>query len=128
MIQRSLATERTVQAIDVTGLVFEGLSGSGLYLVSCPHTTVALLLMENDEDLLRDLEQAAVRAGQALGPLRHRKNNNPNGAAHLLSAAFGTQLLLPVEDGAPGLGAYQHIVFLELDGPRERRIDLRRLA
>ena len=123
----TVTTERAVQALDVTGLVREGLSGTGIYLVSCPHTTAALLLMENDEDLLRDLERVAAQAGQGFGPLSHHKNNNPNGAAHLTSAALGTQVLLPVEDSAPALGAYQRIVFLELDGPRERRVEVRRL-
>jgi secondary thiamine-phosphate synthase enzyme len=127
----SLLTTGPIQAIDVTDLVAAELRAArsdGLALASCPHTTAALLLMESDEELLSDLEGLCARFAEERGPFRHHKNDNPNGAAHLLSAGFGTQLLLPVSAGDLTLGSYQRIVFLELDGPRERRIELRLLA
>lgn len=128
MTTRVLLTERPIQAIDVTDLVCDGLAGPGVYLTSCPHTTAALMLMECDDELLFDLEQVAARIGTELGPLRHNKNNNPNGAAHVMSGAFGTQVIIPIDDDVPSLGTYQRIIFLELDGPRERHIELRKLC
>jgi thiamine phosphate synthase YjbQ (UPF0047 family) len=76
--------------------------------------------------MLRDLERCAVDLLRPLEPFQHNKNNNPNAAAHLFSSLMGTQLLLPFE-GRVVLGTYQRIVFLELDGPRTRRVQLKHL-
>lgn len=97
----------------------------GLMVALLHHTTAALLLSEADEDLLADLEQVAFGWASRFGPFRHRKNDNPNAAAHLLSALAGTQVILPVSEGHVVFGSYQRLVLLELDGPKERTILLR---
>ncbi|HUG06861.1 MAG TPA: secondary thiamine-phosphate synthase enzyme YjbQ [Candidatus Limnocylindria bacterium] len=123
-----LSTSRRIEARDVTDLVAGQSYPDGLLWVSCPHTTGALLLCESDPEMLADLEQVAAEIFAPFEPFRHRKNDNPNGAAHLFSSLMGTQLLVPVVDGAVRLGTYQRIIFLELDGPRKRRIQTASLA
>ena len=71
--------------------------------------------------MLADIEKAAGRLLAPIEPFAHHRNDKPNAAAHLFSGLAGTQLLVPVRDGKMQLGSYQRIVFVELDGPRERR-------
>lgn len=123
-----LSTSRRIEARDVTDLVASRSFPDGFLWVSCPHTTGALLLCESDPEMLADLERVAAEIFAPFEPFRHRKNDNPNAAAHLFSSLMGTQLLVPVVDGAVRLGTYQRIIFLELDGPRSRRIQTASLA
>jgi secondary thiamine-phosphate synthase enzyme len=117
----ALTTHREREAIDVTDLVASLQHPDGFVWVACPHTTCALVLCEADADMLADIEKAAGRLLASIEPFAHHRNDNPNAAAHLWSALAGTQLLIPVRDGEMRLGSYQRIVFVELDGPRERR-------
>jgi secondary thiamine-phosphate synthase enzyme len=74
--------------------------------------------------MLEDYERVARDLFATWEPFRHRRNDNPNAAAHLLSSIAGTQVLLPVREGSVVLGTWQRVLLLELDGPKTRRIDL----
>jgi secondary thiamine-phosphate synthase enzyme len=117
-------TSRKVEAVDIT----ERLTGSswpdGLLLVSTSHTTAALIIGEADPEMLEDYERVARDLFATWEPFRHRRNDNPNAAAHLVSSIAGTQVLLPVREGSVVLGTWQRVLLLELDGPKTRRIDL----
>lgn len=130
MKQIDVITRQSAEVIDVTGQVGGMLAGGGdgLAIVSIPHTTAALVLSEDDEELRRDLIRVARRWLEHCGPFEHRKKNNPNTAAHVLSAFGGTSLLLAVAGGRLELGEYQRILLLELDGPKTRTIRLRQLG
>ena len=97
----------------------------GIVLFSIPHTTAALLLCEDDEELRADLVRVAEGWLANCEPFSHRKNGNPNAAAHILSAFAGSQLMLPVEAGKLVLGTYQNVLFLEMDGPKQRQVSCR---
>jgi len=121
MIELSLATERKVQALDVTEAVHERTWPDGFLWVGCPHTTAAIIVGESDPDMLADYERVATELFAPFEPFRHHRNDNPNAAAHLVSSLAGAQLLLPVVDGRVQLGTYQRLIFLELDGPKPAR-------
>lgn len=125
MIELEVASLRPIQALDVTDLVAGAAPpGSGLVWLSVPHTTAALILCEADEDMLSDIERTAAGLLEPLEPFRHNRNDNPNGRAHLMSSLMGSQLLLPLDRGRLALGPYQRVIFIELDGPRQRRLQL----
>ena len=136
----SVQTSSDTVAIDITDLIqtavaeYQGLTVaeyqglSGMLWVNTPHTTAALLLTESDDDFLVDLAAFARRWPNELGPYTHHKNDNPNAAAHLVSALGGTQLLVPLVAGAIVLGTYQRFVLLEMDGPKLRQVQLAVLA
>jgi secondary thiamine-phosphate synthase enzyme len=128
MIELQLHTERHIQALDVTEQVSSRRWPNGFLWIACPHTTAALVLGEADPEMLADYEKAAAGLFAPFEPFAHHKNDNPNAASHLLSSVAGSQLVLPVIDGRLALGEYQRIVFLELDGPRTRRLQLATLA
>ncbi len=122
MIELELQSNSKIEAIDVTELLAGRAWPDGLLWVSCPHTTASLVIGEGDDDMLADYERTASELFAPYEPFRHKKNDNPNAAAHLLSSIAGTQLMLPIRAGRPVLGTYQRIIFLELDGPKVRRI------
>lgn len=124
MRELKLRTERKVQALDITEMVSALGHRSGLVWVNTPHTTAGLILCEADAEMLQDVERAAAELFAPLEPFKHHRNDNPNAAAHLTSSFLGTQLLLPTEGGRLAVGGYQRLLFVELDGPRERRVQI----
>jgi len=117
-----IESARRIEARDVTDLLLAQALPDGFAWCATQHTTAALLVCEGDPDMLLDIERTAEGLFAPFEPFLHRRNNNPNAAAHLVSSTFGTQLVFPVVDGRIQLGPWQRVVFLELDGPRERRI------
>jgi secondary thiamine-phosphate synthase enzyme len=99
-------------------LAFLG-AGDGVCTIVVPHTTCAISVNENaDPDVRADL----TRALRAMIPdvrFRHREGNSD---AHLLSMLIGTSLTWPFRNGRLILGTWQGVYFIELDGPRERKV------
>jgi len=115
-------SERSVQALDVTDLISAEAWPDGWLILSVPHTTAALIIGENDPEMLEDYEKVAVGIPAPFEPFKHHRNDNPNAAAHIISSFAGTQLTIPVEDGQLVLGKWQRVIFIELDGPKTRTI------
>jgi secondary thiamine-phosphate synthase enzyme len=118
-----IRTDRRRQMVDVTQKVQRALdelhAGDGLCLVWVPHTTAAVTVNENaDPDVARDL----VAAFEAMLPAVEFHHAEGNSDAHLLSTLIGASLTVPVEDGRLCLGTWQGLYFVELDGPRSRRL------
>jgi secondary thiamine-phosphate synthase enzyme len=117
-----VVTERSVQALDVTDRITGQAWPDGWLILSVPHTTAALIIGENDPEMLEDYEKVALQLPAPFEPFKHHRNDNPNAAAHVISSLAGTQLILPVEAGEVVLGTWQRIIFIELDGPKTRTI------
>jgi secondary thiamine-phosphate synthase enzyme len=120
----TLRTERKTQVLNVTlalASLVQGV-GKGLAHFYIPHTTAALLICEDDEDLRRDLERTAESWLSWLKPFSHCRRGNANAEAHILSAFAGTSVTVPVEAGRLELGTYQNVLLLEMDGPKERTV------
>ncbi len=119
-----VSTQAKTEAINVTRQLAALVNGvaSGIALFYMPHTTAALLMCEDDEELRRDLVRVAEQWLTGLRPFAHMRNNNPNAEAHLVSAFGGTSLAVALENGRLDLGQYQNILLLEMDGPKEREI------
>ena len=45
-----------------------------------------------------------------------------NAHSHLIALMLGNQISLPVLEGRLGLGRYQSVLLVELDGPRQREV------
>jgi secondary thiamine-phosphate synthase enzyme len=94
-------------------------SGDGICTIVVPHTTCAISVNENaDPDVPRDL----VAAFRAMIPGVEFQHGEGNSDAHLLSTIIGTSLSWPYRKGQLVLGTWQGIYFIELDGPRERKV------
>ena len=133
----SIVTSERVQLLDITPRVAECVRKSGvrngIALISSLHTTLALFINEFQEALLDDirtfLEQMVVQGS-------YWKHNDPqfsdcdraNADAHLRAMLLGHSLALPVQDGELVLGTFQSIILAELDGPRERALQVQILG
>lgn len=112
------------QIIDITDLVQQALGGSvnGLVNVFARHTTTAITTADLDLGTDQDILEAIT----AMTPNRGwRHPHNPGHFPdHLWSTIIGPGLSLPVQDGKLQLGTWQRLILVELDGPRDRQLEL----
>ena len=116
-------TSEREQIVLITQEVNEALAGldaaEGICTVVVPHTTCAISVNENaDPDVPRDL----VKALRAMIPNIRFEHGEGNSDAHLLSMLIGCSLSWPYRNGKLILGTWQGVYFVELDGPRERKV------
>ena len=134
-----LRTQKRVQFIDVTELVRERVRRAGILHgivnVHTRHTTTAVVLNENEHHLLRDFEQRLEAWAPREGPYQHNDlearrfqliapDERPNGDAHARALLLGASETMNVVDGRVELGEWQRLFFVELDGPRTRRLSI----
>jgi secondary thiamine-phosphate synthase enzyme len=114
------------QMVDITARVatlIEG-SGGGLCHVFVPHTTAAVVVNESaDPDVARDL----IAAYEAMVPSIRFAHVEGNSDAHLMATLLGSSVTVPVAGGRLGLGTWQGIFLVELDGPRLRKVFISRI-
>jgi len=116
------------ELVDITSKVADAAraDGDGVWLVYVPHTTAGVAINEGaDPSVATDIVQALVRAVPDDQPWDHAEGNSP---AHVLSTLVGSSVLVAIEGGELALGTWQSIFFCEFDGPRSRRVWLRKLG
>jgi|SRR5580765_3534104 len=119
----SVRTTKREQIVLITAEVERALGEltheEGICTLIVPHTTCAISVNENaDPDVPADLTKA-LRALVPKVPFRHGEGNSD---AHFLSMLIGTSLSWPYRGGKLVLGTWQGIYFVELDGPRTRKV------
>lgn len=119
----NFATKEKQEIVDLTAqieeLVLQAKVSDGFCLISVPHATAAVYVNENEEGLKKDMLEI-LKNLVPQQPYFHNKIDN-NAQAHLLSSLIGTSVSLPIIRAELGLGTWQRILFLELDGPRHNR-------
>jgi secondary thiamine-phosphate synthase enzyme len=94
--------------------------------ISSLHTTCALSVNENEKRLFDDIRDFFLTIAPVEGPYKHndlhlRINIPPdepeNAHAHLIAMMLGNSEIVTVPKGSLGLGRYQSILLLEMDGP-----------
>ena len=127
-LEASVSTDRKTQALDVTATCQSmiGNARNGIASFNLMHTTAALIVCENEPDLLDDIVRVAERWLADLRPFEHGRYGAPNAEAHITSALTGTSLTIPIVEGKLLLGSWQSILLLELDGPRRRKLTVYR--
>ncbi len=108
----------------------------GLAVVSCGHTTTALVVNENEPRLLEDLRRFLTRlAPPGAGylhddiELRDCPPDEPRNAhSHLAAMLLNSTEVIAVTGGGLALGTWQSLLLVELDGPRERTVRVQLLG
>jgi len=125
MITKSLSTTAHSQFVNITSLVMEALTESGvksgILTAFVSHTTAGITINENaDPNVTRDMLNILER----MIPWNHSdyKHSEGNTAAHMKASLMGNSTQIIVEEGRLQLGTWQGIYFCEFDGPRERKI------
>ncbi len=120
-----ISTRKQSEVVDITDMVLSAVRESninnGLLLVQLPHATAALVLNEGESGLRQDLLQKMEGLVPMRGDYRHDKIDN-NAHAHLKSALFSSNQVLPIVEGRLVRGTWQNLLVVEEDGPRTRRI------
>ena len=124
MMTLSLQTAHEEDAVDLTPRIRQAVVDAGLaegaILVYCRHTTAGLLINEGaDPDVIRDVQVTLSRMVPRVGDYRHGEGNS---AAHIRAVLVGNSVMIPVSDGRLALGTWQHVFFMEFDGPRSREV------
>ena len=126
MNELTIKTLKKIEVIDITKDVEQIIRDydykEGFCLVYTPHSTVALVVGENEKDLMKDYERTAETLLLASRPFSHCGHGVPNAEAHIFGALHGCSVILPIENNQLKRGKFQSILFFELDGPRERQI------
>jgi secondary thiamine-phosphate synthase enzyme len=126
-----VATEERVQVLDVTARLAEAVVRSGvrqgLVHLGSLHTTLAVFVNEPQPALLEDVRRLVETLVPRGDGWRHDDPlvsdcDRRNADAHLRAILLGGSVALPVRDGRPVLGAFQAVLAVELDGPRERAL------
>ncbi len=122
-----VSTRRRVEIRDITEEVAGACRATGvadgLAVVVCEHTTAGLCINEAEPRLLADLVAALERLVPARAAYGHNTIDD-NADAHLRAILLGHAVTVPLMAGTVGLGQWQRVLFVELDGPRRRRMRL----
>jgi secondary thiamine-phosphate synthase enzyme len=132
-----LVTTSPVELTDVTEQVQAFVKAAGLATgwvnVQTRHTTTGVVVNENEPLLLGDLQALLERLAPRAIPYAHDAlhlraaalpDERPNGHAHAKALLLRSTESLNVADGRLQLGRWQRILFVELDGPRQRELSL----
>jgi secondary thiamine-phosphate synthase enzyme len=106
---------------------------AGFVIVQSLHTTTAVFINEFQQALLDDIKGFLERL---VGRLDYWRHNDPklsecerkNADSHLRAMLLGHTISIPVRDGELALGNWQSIILAELDGPRERAVQVQVLG
>jgi len=129
----TLSTEERTEFLDVTKQIRDAVQkhpiSDGIVLVNSLHTTVALFVNEYQGALIEDLKVMVSdlikeRNGYRHDDPRYSDCERGNAHAHLRAALLGRSVAVGLTGGELNLGRFQSIIFAELDGPRQRAIDI----
>jgi len=129
----TLVSEQGTEFLDITKRVQEVLGRhqvrEGILLLNSLHTTVAVFVNEFQAALLEDLKAALGKLIRVGDGYRHDDPRfsgceRGNAHSHLRAMLLGRSVALGVSDGELSLGRFQSIICAELDGPRERSLDI----
>jgi len=102
---------------------------AGFVIVQSLHTTTAVFINEFQQALVDDMKAFLEKL---VGRHDYWRHNDPhlsecerhNAASHLRAMVLGHTLSLPLRNGALALGGWQSVILAELDGPRERAVQV----
>jgi len=129
----TLASEERTEFLDITKQIRDAVQkhpiSDGIVLVNSLHTTVALFVNEYQGALIEDLKKmvsslVSERNGYRHDDPRYSDCERGNAHAHLRAALLGRSIAVGLSAGELSLGRFQSIIFAELDGPRQRAIDI----
>ena len=104
----------------------------GFVVLSSRHTTTALTINEHEARLLEDIRGFFQQLVPADAGYKHNDihlrdcppDEPENAHSHLIALLLGASENIPVVDGKLGLGQWQSVMLVELDGPRRRSVSL----
>lgn len=122
-----LDTSKRIEIIDITLEIQEIVNESGLengiINIFSKHSTSGIIINENEEGLLVDFENVLNEIIPENNSYKHDIIDN-NADSHLKSLFLGPSETIPFSNKKLDAGTWQSIFFVELDGPRTRKVDI----
>jgi secondary thiamine-phosphate synthase enzyme len=111
-------TEELARMLEETGLV------SGIMNVFVPGATGAVTTLEHEPGVCHDFQELFDFIAPVDRDYHHnRRGVDSNGHSHVRAGLLGPSLTLPFVEGAPQLGRWQQVVFIDFDEvPRSRTL------
>jgi secondary thiamine-phosphate synthase enzyme len=130
-LKLKIETSKRVELVDITLEVQEEVRTSeiteGICLISTRHTTAGIIINENESGLKEDILELLNKLVPPGAGYRHDRIDN-NADSHLRAVLLGASEALPVSEGKLELGTWQRIFFAEMDGPRNRIVNITLLS
>jgi secondary thiamine-phosphate synthase enzyme len=133
--QISIDSSDKTDFIDVTDKIKEVLNNhkisKGIVNVYTTHTTTAIRINEKEDGLLTDAKKWLDKTAPGFKSYEHddieKRTDVPvdepaNAHSHLKSLIMGASETIPIMNSKMVLGEYQRIFFVDLDGPRKRKL------
>ncbi len=114
----TITSTKRVEVIDITNKISVSNDAKMIFIYT-PHTTSAITINEFEPNLKRDLEVFYSKITE--GEWRHNTIDD-NAEAHIASSIIKPFVIVPAKNGKPLLGTWQSVLFIELDGPRNREV------
>jgi secondary thiamine-phosphate synthase enzyme len=105
---------------------------NGFVTASSRHTTTAVTINEDEVRLREDLKAFLARLVPKDGHYLHNDihlrdcpaDEPQNAHSHIAAMLLGSSEVIPLIDGKLGLGMWQSLLFVDLDGPRNRTVSI----
>jgi secondary thiamine-phosphate synthase enzyme len=126
-LKLKIETTKRIELIDITSEVQQEIMkrevSEGICIISTRHTTAGIIINENESGLKEDIINLLQQLVPTCAGYRHDRIDN-NADAHLRALLLGASEALPISQGKLELGSWQSVFFAEMDGPRNRTVDL----
>jgi secondary thiamine-phosphate synthase enzyme len=126
-LKLKIETTKRIELIDITSEVQQEIMkrevSEGICIISTRHTTAGIIINENESGLKEDIMNLLQKLVPTGAGYRHDRIDN-NADAHLRALLLGASEALPISQGKLELGSWQSVFFAEMDGPRNRTVDL----
>ena len=123
-----IKTTERIELIDITdrvrAIVKESGVADGVCVITTRHTTGSIIVNENERGLRSDILDMLESLVPENKSYAHNSIDN-NADSHLRAVLLGMSETIPVEDGHLVFGTWQSIFFVELDGPRNRNVNVK---
>lgn len=112
---------------DIQDIVEQAGMTQGLCTIKTNHTTAGIIVNEDEDNLKDDIIDRLDRLfpqDETYGHNNRGPDHDENGQAHLKTIMLGEGTTIPVEDDELLLGTYQELFLAEMDGPRDRDVEI----
>ena len=113
----------------IEAIVAESGVQEGICIVHVPHTTAGVTITSKwDETDFSDIKSEMRRIVPTRVDFAHQFDTPEDAAGHIKSILIGANMTLIVHEGKLLLGSSQGVFFLEFDGPRSRKCQIKVIA
>lgn len=107
---------------DVSGVVENSGLTKGIVTVFVTGSTGAVIMIEDEPGLREDLAEALEKIAPVGFPYRHEEAwHDGNGHSHVRASLLGPSITIPFNNSRLALGAWQQLLFVELDIRNRKR-------